>query len=181
MTFLETLEINDKEIKAQLVEGFHTEFLSQIDNETYEVTCEDTARQALSYSLQARKLHNQIEASRKEIVRPHLDFQKAVKKFADDLIVKLDTIETRLQGKISDWMQTTKDNPFSRVDEIEVEDGKITTKTVWEFEVLDEREIPREYMTVDVAAVEKAIKNGVREVPGVRVYSREKTTMRVKN
>ena len=175
------LILNDEVIVQQnYLSGLCIDFLAMAPS-MYEVTCEDTAKQALSYSLQARKLKNQIEDSRKEIVRPHIDFQKAVMKFAKDFNEKLDSIETGLQKKIQSWMEAQKENPFSMVDELEVEDGKITVKKNWDFEVQDEREVPREYMQVDAGAIEKAIKNGVRKIPGVKIFSYESTQMRVKN
>lgn len=64
---------------------------------------------------------------------------------------------------------------------MKVEDGTITCKTNWDFEVQDEREVPREYLQVDAGAIEKAIKNGVRKIPGVRIFSFETTSLRVKN
>lgn len=171
---------DDNEIQAQLMVGFAAEFLDATP-ETFVVTCEDTAKQALSYSLQARKLKSRIEDSRKEIVRPHIDFQKAVMKFAKDFNEKLDNIESTLHVKIHDWMKKQKDNPFACVDELKVEDGTITCKTNWDFEVQDDREVPREYLQVDAGAIEKAIKNGVRKIPGVRIFSYETTSLRVKN
>ncbi len=171
-----------EEAKSQqdLIAGLCIDFLT-IDPCDYEVTCEDTAKQALSYGLQARKLKSKIEDSRKEIVRPHIDFQKAIMKFSKDFSEKLDAIETNLQLKIADWIKTQKENPFTCIDELEVEDGKITCKTQWDFELQDEREVPSEYLMVDVAAIEKAIKNGVRNIPGTRIFSYESTQMRVKN
>ena len=170
----------EKELQAQLMEAFDHEFLAH-NPQNYEVTCEDTAKQALSYSLQARKLKSRIEDSRKEIVRPHIDFQKAVMKFAKDFNEKLDNIESTLHVKIHDWMKKQKDNPFACVDELKVEDGTITCKTNWDFEVQDDRQVPREYLQVDAGAIEKAIKNGVRKIPGVRIFSYETTSLRVKN
>lgn len=156
------------------------EFVS-LNAETYEVTCEDTARQALSYSLQARKLKNRVEESRKEIVRPHIDFQKAVMKFAKDFSEKLENVEFTLHNKISSWMIKQKENPFGYVEELEVEDGKISFKKEWDFQVEDDTQVPREYLQVDAGSIEKAIKNGVRKIPGVKIFSYETTQMRVKN
>ena len=170
----------EKQLQAQLMEAFDHEFLAH-NPQDYEVTCEDSAKQALSYSLQARKLKSRIEESRKEIVRPHIDFQKAVMKFAKDFNEKLDTIETSLHVKIHDWMKAQKDNPFATVDELKVEDGTITCKTNWDFEVQDETLIPREYLQVDAGAIEKAIKFGTRKIPGVKIFSYETTSLRVKN
>ncbi|PWU06776.1 MAG: hypothetical protein C5B43_01300 [Verrucomicrobia bacterium] len=175
-----SIGLNEEELRQQLLDGFDKEFLSHIDKD-YEVTCEDTAKQALSYALQSRKLKSRIEDSRKEIVRPHIDFQKAVMKFSKDISDKLDSIEKNLHVKIAVWMKEQKENPFSCVDEIQVEDGKILLKNSWDFRIEDETKIPREYMLVDEAAIEKAVNNGIRNIPGVKIFSYETTQLRVKN
>ena len=170
----------DAAIQQQLVEEFVMEFLDQAPS-SYEVTCEDTAKQALSYSLQARKLKTRIEDSRKEIVRPHIDFQKAVMKFAKDFNEKLDSIETNLHIKIANWMKAQKDNPFACVDELEVEDGKITVKKAWDFEIEDPTIVPPAFLCPDEDSIKKAVASGIRKIPGVRIFSYESTQMRVKN
>ena len=157
-------------------------FLEVLQNaEDFEITCEDTAKQALSYTLQARKIKNQIEESRKNIVRPHLDFQKAVMKFAKDIQEKFDSIENVLHKKISSWMKTQRENPFTRVDEIIVEDGSISYKTKYDCEIIDETLIPREYLKIDEEAIKKSVNAGVRKIPGVKIFNHETTTLRVKN
>jgi len=149
--------------------------------EDYEITCEDTARQALSYTLQARKLKNQIEESRKEIVRPHIDFQKAIMKFSKDFSNKLDSIETNLHAKIATWMKEQEENPFCHVEELEVEDGKISMKKAWDFEIVDEEVIPRSFLMPDEDAIKKAITSGIRHIPGIGIFEHQSTQIRVKN
>ena len=51
----------------------------------------------------------------------------------------------------------------------------ISTRTVWKFEVTDESQVPREYLSVDhtkIGGVVRALKNAA-NIPGVRVYSEE--------
>lgn len=174
----EVINYNQDQLESILLKDVRKDWC---DIQNIDVVCEDTAKQALSYSLQARKIKNQIETSRKEIVRPHVDFQKAVMKFAKDMSEKMDHIETNLHVKIADWMKKQKDNPFTMVDEIEVEDGKISSKAAWDFVFEDESAIPREFLIVDEAAIKKAVAAGIRNIPGVKIFSYETTQMRVKN
>jgi len=51
--------------------------------------------------------------------------------------------------------------------------GAITAKKVWQFEIIDETKIPREYLIVDERKIREAIRNGVREINGVRIYETE--------
>lgn len=171
---------HDDEIKIHLTAGFDHDLLAKYDPNV-PIVDEASAKQALSMSLQARKMKNQVEESRKEIVRPHIDFQKAVMKFAKDLNEKFEDIETTLHIKIAEWMKTQKDNPFTIVDELKVDDGTLTCKTNWVFEVQESTAVPREYLMPDEDKIKRAIANGIRNIPGVRIYSYESTHMRVKN
>src|SRR5690554_2588344 len=76
--------------------------------ENFEITDEQTAKQALSMSLQARKLKKALEEKRSEIIRPHLDFQRAVNAFAKEYTTTLEKIEERLKGKIEVWLEAQK-------------------------------------------------------------------------
>jgi hypothetical protein len=145
------------------------------------VSDETSARNALSMSLQARKIRQQLELSRKEIVKPHFDYQRDVGKIVADAKDRLEQIESTLQQRISDYMKSQEDNPFSCVNEIEVEDGKISAKKKWAFSIVCEELVPEEYLCVDTAKVEKAIANGVRQISGITIFEDQTYTMRVKN
>lgn len=43
-------------------------------------------------------------------------------------------------------------------------------KKVWSFEAVDFEKIPREYLLLDEKAVRAAVREGVREIPGIRIY-----------
>lgn len=49
---------------------------------------------------------------------------------------------------------------------------------VWKHEVVDAAAVPREYLMVDEAAIKAAVKAGIRDVPGVRIF--EEAEMRVR-
>lgn len=143
---------------------------------------EISAKQALSKALQSRKLKNQAEESRDEIVRPVLDYQKAVNKLVKDLRGKFEAIEQRLICKITAWMALeTKENIFFDLNKIEVEDGTITKKKQWDYEIFDEAKLPREYLSPNHSLIKDAIKLGLRTIPGVVITENEEFQLRVKN
>ena len=43
----------------------------------------------------------------------------------------------------------------------------------WTYEIEDSSVIPRQYMAVDGPAITKAIRDGVRDIPGVKIYQKE--------
>ncbi|MDI6756024.1 MAG: hypothetical protein QME78_16750, partial [Thermodesulfobacteriota bacterium] len=50
------------------------------------------------------------------------------------------------------------------------EGGSASQRKTWLFEILNEIEIPREFLKTDESRIRQAIKMGVREIPGVRIF-----------
>jgi hypothetical protein len=44
------------------------------------------------------------------------------------------------------------------------------TQRVWRFQIMDERSVPREFCSPDAMIIREAVRNGVREIQGVRIY-----------
>jgi exonuclease VII large subunit len=151
----------------------------------HEVVNEESASQALSMSLQARKIRKQLDETRLSIVRPHLDFQKAVNKIVKEYESKLEQIENNLKNKLDEYLKqasSTNNSSFIiKSREMLVEDGKLTKVKKWVWELEDEQSIPREYLTLDEKKIDEAVKQGIRNIPGIKVFEKEEITMRVKN
>lgn len=49
----------------------------------------------------------------------------------------------------------------------------ITMVKTWTYEIQDINKVPREYLILDTAAVMKAVRLGIREIPGLRIYQKE--------
>lgn len=167
-------------LREKFYQSFDITFLENTEK-TIEVTCEDTAKHALSMALQSRKLEKTLDNSRLELTRPHVNFQRTVNKLVQDMQRKLQEMEDRLHKKIDDWREKNNDNPFLAVDELVVEDGSLYKKDEWKFDIENEEEIPRDYLIVDPVQISNAIKNGVRNIPGIKIQKQEKTFLRVKN
>ena len=50
---------------------------------------------------------------------------------------------------------------------------KMGFQTKWHFEVEFELEVPSDYLVVDESAIKRAVDNGVRKIPGVKIWSSE--------
>lgn len=150
--------------------------------EGFEITCEDEAKKALSMSLQARKLKKALEDTRSKIIKPHLDFQRAVNAFSKKYTETLEEIEERLKGKLQNWLEVQKTFEPNFCDMmIEVEDGKITQKVELDFAIEDFDKIPSSYLKVDEKKIKQAIKMGIIEIPGIKIFEKNTVTMRVNN
>ena len=53
---------------------------------------------------------------------------------------------------------------------VHTDTGKTTTKMVWKFEVTDPAKVPNKFRVVDEKLIREAVKNGEREIAGVRIY-----------
>lgn len=56
--------------------------------------------------------------------------------------------------------------------------GSVSAKKVWDFKIIDPAQIPAEFMMVNEKAIRAAVKAGVRNIPGVKIYQREELAVR---
>ena len=150
------------------------------------VETEGGAKKAVSLAMQSRKMGNAIEKARKEIVRPMLNFNKAVKQYADEFSKCLKDMETSLLKKVEVY-QTKRKEVLKKaciidtsIDKIVVDDGSGKTVIRWVYDIEDLNAIPIKYLKVDEAAIREAISKGVRLIGGVKIYERTFKQYRVK-
>jgi len=58
------------------------------------------------------------------------------------------------------------------------ESGTAYQRTTWEFEIEDGTKVPGEYKIVDERLIREAVRAGVRQIPGVRIYQKTQTQIR---
>ena len=58
--------------------------------------------------------------------------------------------------------------------------GTATVRKVWTFELTDQQLVPRAYLSVNEPAIREAVRAGVREIPGVRIYQDEQLAGRTR-
>lgn len=156
-----------------------------IENLLYEADKQDvwnheSARQALSMALQARKIKNKTEGTRKYLLGNTLEYTKVVNKIVGDIKKEIEDIEVGLLKKIAAWKRVIEDSGSIAFDKITVEDGSVTQKTIVCFEVEDVGLLSNRYKAVDEKMIQIDIDNGVREIPGVRIFEIKELSMRVK-
>lgn len=146
---------------------------------------EKSASQALSMSLQARKIRKQLDETRMEIVRPHIDFQKSINKIVKEYEATLEQIEENLKAKLDEYLKhskSTNNASYMLIEkEMTVEDGKLKKVKKWSWEIEDLNLIPRDYLCLDEKKVSEAVKQGIRNILGIKIFEKEEITMRVKN
>lgn len=53
-----------------------------------------------------------------------------------------------------------------------------TVRMVWDFDIVNIKDVPSEYLTVNTTVIRSAIRSGVREIPGLKIY--QKPTVAIK-
>ena len=142
---------------------------------------EESAKTALAMACQLKKLKNGLEESRKNILKPHLEYQREINGAVSDFSVQLDHLMNLLKVKIDGWIDSERDNPFLSVEKIAVQDGSLSTKEKWLYSIERESDLPTEYLCPDEDYIQDQIANGVRNIPGVKIWCEKQTSMRVKN
>lgn len=61
---------------------------------------------------------------------------------------------------------------------VRTESGSAHQRMTWEFEIEDKSMVPPEYLMVDEKAIRQAVKAGIRQIPGVRIFELASTTFR---
>ncbi len=167
-------------LDVNLVDQVTLDYL-QIQAKDLKIVDETSAKTGLSMALQARKMEATIEERKKEITKPHLDFQRKINKIASNLKSILENIENNLQQRLAVWFINQDNEEFFSIDSLEVEDGKVWLYDEYDFTIDDLADIPTKYILPDHKEIERAIKEGVRNIPGIAIFKSKKLKMRVKN
>lgn len=75
-----------------------------------------------------------------------------------------------------DWVPPAPVKDVARV--VSTSGNKASAGTKWVAEVVDIDKLPRHYMIVYQPLLDAAVKGGIREIPGVRIYETAKTSLR---
>lgn len=92
---------------------------------------------------------------------------------------KDDAVRSNLVAQAESERRSVEIDREVRKEEKAVLENKVSgIRTIWKYEIHEESKIPKEFWMVNEAAISKAVKSGIREIPGVRIY--EEKTMGVR-
>lgn len=166
----------------------------------YQVVSNWSAEEAISIAGEAKSLYKRIEDTRKEITEPYRKFINKVNDTAKVFTEKLKSVEEIIKSKVDAWKRVQEQKnkeeeeaakalaesagldvlPFVEKTPKHVRgDGAMSYEmTQWKFDIEDVNLIPREYLMVDEVKVKTLIKAGIREIPGLKIYSEQKTVIK---
>jgi predicted DNA-binding protein (UPF0251 family) len=113
------------------------------------------------------------------------------KKREDEAIRQLDSLE-QAKSQAGEYdevtqkaIQRTIENQQNKAIEATVLQDKINLSTnsasvsmVWDFEVTDKSQLPLEFLKVDEVAIRNAIRNGQREIAGVKIFQKPQISLK---
>jgi hypothetical protein len=128
---------------------------------------------ALNMAVEAINLNENIEATRKAIIEPTRKFQSEVNLLAKDFTEKLGDMKTTIVSTIEDWKTRNEE-----VGEIGTSKVAVIESSEFEYEVEDYDSVPRQFLTVDEDRIKLAMKKGMRTIPGIKINTKKKLTLR---
>jgi hypothetical protein len=159
-----------------------------------------SAEEAISFGGEAKQLAKSIDAARKAITDPARKFVNKMNDVAKVFTEKLEQVETIIKMKVSSWKRAQaekvaieEENAKALSESLGIEvaayvaeapknirgDGAMSyEQTVWRYEIEDESLIPREYLCIDDTKVKGVVKAGIRNIPGLKIFSEQKTIIK---
>lgn len=61
---------------------------------------------------------------------------------------------------------------------VQTEAGNVVTSKVWTWEITDEEKVPRKYLKVNDAEITKAVRDGSRRIPGIKIFQKTSVSVR---
>ena len=113
------------------------------------------------------------------------------KKAEDEAIAKIDNLEA-LKSQAGEYdditqkaiqrtiemKQNTAIEATALQEKVNLSTSSASVSMVWDFEVLDKSQLPLEYLKVDETAIRNAIRNGERDIAGLRIFQKPQLSLR---
>lgn len=127
------------------------------------------------------------EVHKREEERLELERKKA----EDEAIVEIDSLEA-IKSQAGEYDEVTQKaiqrsienqqnkaiNATAVTEKINLSTEAASVSMVWDFEITDKTQIPLEFLKVDEVAIRNAIRNGERNISGVKIYQKPQLSLR---
>lgn len=140
-----------------------------------------------------------LDQERTLTVKPMNDQVREINAWYKRPLDKLKEIESQLKGMLANYQvrqreeqeRLLKEAASEQVDHIDAQIlimeaaqqavpavSGVSLREVWKWDLEDSLKVPIEYYSIDPAKIEAAVKAGVREIPGVRIYKDTRIAVR---
>lgn len=123
-----------------------------------------------------RRAEAEAEAKRQaeeEALKKALELEE-IKKQAD----KYDPITAKAMINSVEDKQNDLINQTAKTEAIDLSTDNNIVSKVWDFDLVDLSAVPLEYITLNEKAVRQAIREGVREINGIKIYQKARVSIR---
>jgi hypothetical protein len=164
------------------------------------IDSQEALNEATSLWKDAKEMGKHVEAMRKKQIEPLRKIIAAVNDKAKDITEPLEEVETIIKQKSGAYQALLESERLQKIEK-QKEVAKILgdadpvfvpqvektlrgegviayTKTERKFRITEALEVPRQFLKVDEAAIELAIRQGCHQIPGIEIYEEQKTILR---
>lgn len=122
---------------------------------------------------------NMLEYRKKEALeiekKRYEEAERQRKEFEKQQAEKLKEADSRKEKKEIKKEEFEADTSEIKQDSVvKSESGSVRVKKIWSFKIEDETQIPARYKIVDERLIRKAIKDGIREISGIKIFQEER-------
>lgn len=159
-------------------------------------TTHENAQAKKDASLELSKIVKLLDSKRADLVKPALDEQRRINSAFNVVMHPAETLSKRLILQVSDFVKAEEKKereiaaiqaraeaerliagkPISNHGEMTTYDPptaiRISETKVWAYDIIDESQVPREYLELNAVKVTQAIKAGKRQIPGLKIYEK---------
>ena len=184
--------IPEKDVKV--IEEETSLLLKQADS--YVIKSAQDADSASEFRRKIKDVENRIEAKRLEFTKPLNQSLSAINETFKKLSRPLKEVRESLTGRILDWWRTENDRLAKEeerrrkiqdaheraghevkapiiLERPETKMGDTQVRKVWNWELIDFSKVPDIYKEINRVAINQAIRNGAREIPGLEIFQEE--------
>lgn len=124
---------------------------------------------------QAKALNSPLDEMEKTLREKLINYQEVLEKKAQE---QREKFEKKMEKSIKENKPLPVEAPIEAEKKVKSEESTLTYKDVWKFEIEDPSKVPAEYMIPDEVKIGKVVRGGIREIPGVRIYSKKEPSIR---
>jgi len=141
---------------------------------TIQVKNETQYKRAVELGTANKRVLNRIEEFRKLIVKPFNDQIKNVNRMFKGIASRFEANDEKLRNAVGQY-QASRVKTES-IQNVQTETGRATIQERWDYEITDEKLIPREWLIPDEIKIGRAVRSGtVQEIPGVKIFKKKVT------
>lgn len=131
---------------------------------------EDLGKKAIGnyYLAEKEKERKEEEKARKE-AEEKIRKENLAKKMASKNELTSELAKARVEEITDKAMEKVREVKTATISD---KGTHVVTRMIWSYEVEDEKKVPREYLQINPSAISTAVRNGVREIAGVKIFEK---------